>query len=421
MLDKKSDFCYVSFRNDSGEPIDLDLSVDLLPLRTVDEHAILAGKDIAFLYESITERKFAAAIGSADDIVSFSRRLVAPSFHGFDVVSTSNVSPPVSYALDESVSIPRVVYTDRKSHYGSWDDLFDKASVPRVTVKELPSVDRIIRKKPVLAAFDNQSKLNRFYTPNLSAARDATNMRVNALKESVQVSVADTDSCYPNSENNIYPPSVTASTDASSVYSEDGEIVALEQYERTSYNGTFNLYGHDGSPKGFLRNEWHSYCYNFAAKTGYDLYLLAPRSVNIAPPGAKYRAVFYFSYRQSYAVSGFEDSNKNISGSSDGRGYLIGDETTVPEHGIKFVPRSNVFTFGILNDIRKHYQGIDPVSEGFLSATNVPNWYALSPPYPTDGNVWQVIKKFSRRYDASIVLKPMGYIVTLGNHTRWKS
>lgn len=421
MLDKESDFRYVSFRNDSGELIDLDLSVDLLPLRADDEHAILAGKDIAFLYESMTERKFAAAIGSTDDFVSFSRELVAPSFHGLDVFSNSNTSPPVRYALDESVFIPRVVYSERYKDSGSWNDLFDKASISSVTVKELPSVDRIICKEPVLAAFDNQAKLNRFYTPNLSTVRAATYMRVEAAKESVQVSVADTDSCYPNSGNNIYPPSVTASTENSTIHSEDGEIVAFERYENSSYKGHFFPYGFDDATEGFVENRWRSQCYTFTAGTGYDLYQLSPGAVNIAY-GAKYRAVFYFSYYQEYAVYGFKDSTKNISGLIKRGGYLIGDEHTVPEFGVSFASRNYVFTPGILYDIRKHYQKIDPVSEGFLSATNAPDWRDLAATENTpDGSLLPVRKEFTRRYKDRIVLKPMGYIVTLGNHTRWKS
>ena len=420
MLDKESDFRYVSFRNDSGELIDLDLSVDLLPLRTDDEHAILAGKDIAFLYESITERKFAAAIGSADDIVSFSRQMVAPSF---PALSTHPAPDPgyrnrlVTYALDESVTIPRVVYTDESA--GDWSDFIEKASIPRVTVEELPIVDRIIRKEPVLAVFDNQAKLNRFYTPNLSTVRDVTDMRVEAYEASAQSSEAYTESLYPHSGNNIYPPSVTASSGAVSVQSEDGEIVAFMRQERTSYQGIFNRYGHGASPEGFIRNRWSSRCVNFAAYTGYDLYQLSAAALNIAV-GAKYRAVFHFAYSQRYSVSGFENDSKNYAGSSSGYGYLIGDEATVPEYGVSFVPRSNVFTAEILLDIRKHYQKIDPISGGFMSATNAPRWDDLKVAY-SSAATWQDHAGFARNYDDSLILKPLGYIVTLGNHTRWKS
>lgn len=414
MFERASDFHYVS-----DEVSDLDLSLELMPLRTGvtangnEKQAIIAGKDLAFLRESITERKFAAAIGSNDDFVSFSRRLDDSPCDAF--TSGGNLE---KYALDESVSIPRVVYSDKR--VGLWADLFNKASIPCVAVQQIPTADRVVHRARVLAAFDNQSKLNRFYTPNLSAARAATGMRVGAYDATVQVSVADTDSCYQNSENNIYPPSVTTSTESNSVRMKDGEIVALKRYESTSYEGVFNLYGHEGTPKGFVRNEWRSRCYTFAAKTGYDLYLLTPGSVNVAP-GAKYRIVFHFEYWQRYGVDGYKDSKKNIAGSRIGFGYIIGDEVTAPKMGITFVPRSNAFTPEILSDIRRHYQGIDPALEGFLDASNVPNWYDLNPPYETDSNVWQVAKEFSRRYEEWIILKPLGYIVTLGNHTRWKS
>ena len=416
MFEKASDFRYVS-----GDVGDLDLSIDLMPLRTgatahgIDKQAILAGKDIAFLYESITERKFAAAIGSADDIVSFSRKLVAPSFP--DLYSNSNRDRLVRYALAESATIPRVVYTDES--VGSWSDLIEKASIPRATVQELPTADRIICKDNILAAFNNQAELNRFYTPTLSTVRDVTDMRVEAFEESVQASVAYTESLYPNSENNIYPPSITASTEAESVQSADGEIVAFKRRERTSYQGIFNSYGHGASPEGFIRNRWSSRCVNFAAYTGYNLYQLPAAALNIAV-GAKYRAVFHFAYSQSYSVSGFDDDSKNYSGSSIGYGYLIGDEATVPEYGASFVPRSNVFTAEILLDIRKHYQKIDPISEGFMSATNAPRWDDLKVTY-SSAATWQDHAGFVRNYDDSIVIKPLGYIVTLGNHTRWKS
>lgn len=416
MFDKASDFRYVS-----GEVGDLDLSLDLMPLRTGatahggDKQAILAGKDIAFLYESITERKFAAAIGSADDIVSFSRKLVAPSFP--DLYSVSNRNRLVRYALAESATIPRVVYTDESA--GSWSDLIEKASIPRATVQELPIADRIICKDNILAAFNNQAELNRFYTPTLSTVRDVTDMRVDAFEESVQASVAYTESLYPNSENNIYPPSITASTEAESVRSADGEIVAFKRSERTSYQGIFNRYGHGASPEGFIKNKWSSRCVNFAAYTEYDLYQLTSAAINIAV-GAKYRAVFHFAYSQNYSASGFDDDSKNIAGSSSGYGYLIGDEATVPEYGVSFVRRSNVFTADILLDIRKHYQKIDPISKGFMSTTNAPKWDDLNVTYPTAAT-WQEHADFLRNYDDSIVLKPLGYIVTLGNHTRWKS
>ena len=416
MFDKASDFRYVS-----GEVGDLDLSLDLMPLRTGatahrgDKQAIIAGKDIAFLYESITERKFAAAIGSADDIVSFSRKLVAPSFP--DLYSVSNKKRLVRYALAESATIPRVVYTDES--VGSWSDLIEKASIPRATVQELPTADRIICKDNILAAFNNQAELNRFYTPTLSTVRDVTDMRVDAFEESVQASVAYTESLYPNSENNIYPPSITASTEAESVRSADGEIVAFKRSERTSYQGIFNRYGHGASPEGFIKNKWSSRCINFSAYTEYDLYQLTSAAINIAV-SAKYRAVFHFAYSQNYSASGFDDDSKNIAGSSSGYGYLIGDEATVPEYGVSFVRRSNVFTADILLDIRKHYQKIDPISKGFMSTTNAPKWDDLNVTYPTAAT-WQEHAGFLRNYDDSIVLKPLGYIVTLGNHTRWKS
>ena len=411
MFDKASDFCYVS-----GDVGDLDLSIDLMPLRTDDKQAIIAGKDIAFLYESITERKFAAAIGSADDIISFSRQMVAPSFRGLNVASASDKSRPARYALDESVAIPRVVYTDKSS--GDWSDFIEKASIPRVTVEKLPSDERIIRKEPVLAAFNNQAKLNRFYTPNLSTVRAVTDMRVEAAKETVQASVAYTESLYPESDGNIYPPSVTASTEAASVQSADGEIVAFKRSERTSYQGIFNTYGHGANPEGFIKNRWSSRCITYNASASADLYMLSP-GINIAV-GAKYRAVFHFAYSQSYSVSGFDDKSKNYSGGSSGYGYLIGDEATVPEYNFLYVPRSNVFTAEILLDIRKHYQKIDPISNGFLSATNAPRWDDLNVTYPPAAT-WQNHASFVRNYDDSIVIKPLGYIVTLGNHTRWKS
>lgn len=412
MFDKASDFHYVS-----GDVGDLDLSIDLMPLRTDDKQAIIAGKDIAFLYESITERKFAAAIGSADDIVSFSRQMVAPSFPALDSPHTpGGKGRLVTYALDEIVTIPRVVYTDEE--IGSWRDLIEKASIPRVTVEELPIVDRIIRKEPVLAAFNNQAKLNRFYTPNLSTVRAVTDMRVEAAKETVQASVAYTESLYPESDGNIYPPSVTASTEADSVQSADGEIVAFKRSERTSYQGIFNTYGHGANPEGFIKNRWSSRCITYNASASADLYMLSP-GINIAV-GAKYRAVFHFAYSQSYGVSGFKDDSKNYAGSSSGYGYLIGDEATVPEYNFLYVPRSNVFTAETLYDIRRHYQKIDPILNGFLSATNAPRWDDLNVTYPTAAT-WQSHASFVRNYDDSIVIKPLGYIVTLGNHTRWKS
>lgn len=420
MLDKESDFRYISFRNDSGEPIDLDLSVDLLPLRTDDEHAILAGKDIVFLYESITERKFAAAIGSADDIVSFSRQMVAPSFHGLDVVSNSNKSPPVRYALDESVDIPKVVYTDVDK--GSWEDFIEKASISRVTVKELPSVDRIIRKEPVLAAYDNQAKLNRFYTPNLSTVRDATNMRVEANNATARQKESYTDNLYSVSgdEVNPHPQPVTESSRETSVRSNDGEIVMVKREEHTSYEGRFHQVGY-GDPKegSFTRNVWHSECIDYAAFIYYDLYSLAV-GINIAC-GAKYRAVFHFAYSQSYSVHGFEDDSKDYAGSSSGYGYLIGDEVTVPEHGVSFVPRSNVFDSEVLSDIRRRYQKIDPLINGFLNATNTPRWDELHVTQLSYNQPWINVAKLARSYDESVIIKPLGYIVTLGNHTRWKS
>ena len=421
MFDKASDFRYVSFRDDSGELIDLNLSVDLLPLRTDDKHAILAGKDIAFLYESITERKFATARGSADDIVSFSRKLVTPSF---PALSTHPAPDPgyrnrlVTYALDESVTIPRVVYTDESA--GGWSDFIEKASIPRVTVEELPITDgRAIRKEPVLAAFDNQAKLNRFYTPNLSTVRDVTNMRVEAYNASTEASVAYTESLYPESDGNIYPPSVTASTEDASVQVADGEIIAFKRRERTYYNGNFGDGGIPGTNR-FLKNIWSSRCITYAANTSYDLYNLSP-GINIAV-GAKYRAVFHFAYSQSYTVQGFDDESKNYSGDSSGYGYLIGDEATVPEYNFLYVPRSNVFASEVLSDIRRHYQKIDPISNGFMNPTNAPRWDDLfHDPYSTYPSYHGVYANFRRNYDDSIVLKPLGYIVTLGNHTRWKS
>ena len=244
-------------------------------------------------------------------------------------------------------------------------------------------------------------------------------MKVDAFEESVQASVAYTESLYPNSENNIYAPSITASTEAESVRSADGEIVAFKRSERTSYQGIFNRYGYGASPEGFIKNKWFSRCVTFAAYTEYDLYQLTSASINIAV-GAKYRAVFHFAYSQNYSASGFNNDSKNIAGSSSGYGYLIGDEATVPEYGVSFVPRSNVFTADILLDIRKHYQKIDPISKGFMSTTNAPNWDDLNVTYPTAAT-WQEHASFLRNYDDSIVLKPLGYIVTLGNHTRWKS
>ena len=92
----------------------------------------------------------------------------------------------------------------------------------------------------------------------------------------------------------------------------------------------------------------------------------------------------------------------------------------MPEYGVSFVRRSNVFTADILLDIRKHYQKIDPISKGFMSTTNAPKWDDLNVTYPTAAT-WQEHAGFLRNYDDSIVLKPLGYIVTLGNHTRWKS
>ena len=419
MLDKESDFHYVSFRNDSGELIDLDLSVDLLPLRTDDEHAILAGKDIAFLYESITERKFAAAIGSADDIVSFSRQMVAPSFPALDSPHTpGGKGRLVTYALDEIVTIPRVVYTDEE--IGSWRDLIEKASIPRVTVEELPIVDRIIRKEPVLAAYDNQAKLNRFYTPNLSTVRAVTDMRVEAYKASAQASVAYTESLYTYKDGNIYPPSVTASTEDGSVQVEDGEIVAFKRSESTFYNGNFGDGGIPGANK-FLKNIWSSRCITYNAAVSSDLYQLPAAALNIAV-GAKYRAVFHFAYSQSYSVSGFKDDSKNYADSSSGYGYLIGDEVAVPEHGSSFVPRSNVFYGEVLSDIRRRYQKIDPISNGFMDPTNAPRFDDLfQDPYSTYPGYHGVYASFHRYYNDSLILKPLGYIVTLGSHTRWKS
>ena len=416
MFDKASDFRYVS-----GDVGDLDLSIDLMPLRTgatahgVDKQAILAGKDIAFLYESITERKFAAAIGSADDIVSFSRQMVVPSFRGLNVASASDKSRPARYALDESVAIPRVVYTDKSA--GDWSDFIEKASIPRATVQELPTADRIICKDNILAAFNNQAKLNRFYTPNLSTVRAVTDMRVEAYNASTEASVAYTENLYPESDGNIYPPSVTASTEAASVQVADGEIVVSKRTESTYYNGDFGDGGIPGTNR-FLKNIWSSRCITYNADASLDLYMLSP-GINIAV-GAKYRAVFHFAYSQSYGVRGFEDDSKNYADSSSGYGYLIGDEATVPEYNFLYVPRSNVFTAEILLDIRKHYQKIDPISNGFLSATNAPRWDDLNVTYPSAAT-WQNHAGFVRNYDDSIVLKPLGYIVTLGNHTRWKS
>lgn len=423
MLDKESDFRYVSFRNDSGELIDLDLSVDLLPLRADDEHAILAGKDIAFLYESITERKFAATIGSADDTVSFSRQLVTPSF---GALSTLPAPDPgyknrlATYALDESVTIPKVVYTDES--VGSWSDLIEKASIPRVTVQELLIADRIICKDPILAAYDNQAKLNRFYTPNLSTVRDATNMRVEANNATAWQKESYTDNLYSVSgdEVNPHPWPVTESSRETSVRSEDGEIVMIKREERTSYEGHFHRTGY-GDPKegSFTRNVWHSECIDYAASIYYDLYILVV-GINIAC-GAKYRAVFHFAYSQSYYVHGFDDDSKNYAGSSSGYGYLIGDEVTVPEHGASFVPRSNVFAPGVLSDILRRYQKIDPLINGFLNATNTPRWDELYQTQLSYNQPWIIDAGLSRSYDESVIIKPLGYIVTLGNHTRWKS
>lgn len=410
MFDKASDFHYVS-----GDVGDLDLSIDLMPLRTDDKQAIIAGKDIAFLYESITERKFAAAIGSADDIVSFSRKLVAPSF--VDLYSVSNRDRLVRYALDESVTIPRVVYTDKSA--GDWPDFIEKASIPRATVQELPTADRIICKDNILAAFNNQAKLNRFYTPNLSTVRAVTDMRVEAYNASTEASVAYTESLYPESDGNIYPPSVTASTEDASVQVADGEIVVSKRTESTYYNGNFGDGGIPGTNR-FLKNIWSSRCITYNASASNDLYMLSP-GINIAV-GAKYRAVFHFAYSQSYGVSGFDDDSKNYADSSSGYGYLIGDEATVPEYNFLYVPRSNVFTAETLYDIRKHYQKIDPISNGFMNPTNAPRWDDLfHDPYSTYPSYHGVYAHFSRTYDDSIVIKPLGYIVTLGNHTRWKS
>ena len=419
MFDKASDFRYVF-----GEVGDLDLSLDLMPLRTGatahggDKQAIIAGKDIAFLYESITERKFAAAIGSADDIVSFSRKLVAPSFP--DLYSVSNRNRLVRYALDESVTIPKVVYTDES--VGSWSDLIEKASIPRATVQELPTADRIICKEPVLAAFDNQAKLNRFYTPNLSTVRDATHMRVEANNATAWQKESYTDNLYSTSEGEVnpHPRPVTESSREISVRSEDGEIVMIKREEHTSYKGHFHRTGY-GDPKegSFTRNEWHSECIDYAASIYHDLYTLS-LGINIAV-GAKYRAVFHFAYSQSYSVSGFDDDSNNYAGSSSGYGYLIGDEVTEPEHSFVYVPRSNVFAPGVLSDILRRYRRIDPLTNGFLDATNTPRWDELYQTQLSYNQPWITAAGLARSYDESVIIKPLGYIVTLGNHTRWKS
>lgn len=424
MFDKASDFRYVS-----GEVGDLDLSLDLMPLRTGatahggDKQAIIAGKDIAFLYESITERKFAAAIGSADDIVSFSRKLVAPSF---PALSTHPAPDPsyrnrlVTYALDESATIPRVVYTDESA--GSWSDLIEKASIPRATVQELPTADRIICKDNILAAFNNQAELNRFYTPNLSTVRAVTNMRVDAHDATAWQKESYTDNLYSTSGGEVdpHPRPVTESSIETSVRSEDGEVVMFKSEEHTSYKGHFHRVGY-GDPKegSFTLNEWHSECIDYRASIGYDLYQLSP-AVNIAY-GAKYRAVFHFTYSQMYSVHGFDNVNKDYTGSSIGYGYIIGDEVAVPEHGVSFVPRSNVFAPEVLSDILRRYRQIDPLINGFLNATNTPRWDELYQSQLSYNQPWITEAGLARSYNESIVIKPLGYIVTLGNHTRWKS
>ena len=152
-----------------------------------------------------------------------------------------------------------------------------------------------------------------------------------------------------------------------------------------------------------------------------DLYQLPAAALNIAV-GAKYRAVFHFAYSQSYSVSGFKDDSKNYADSSSGYGYLIGDEVAVPEYGASFVPRSNVFDGEVLSDIRRRYQKIDPISNGFMDPTNAPRFDDLfQDPYSTYPGYHGVYASFHRYYNDSLILKPLGYIVTLGNHTRWKS
>jgi len=316
-----------------------------------------------------------------------------------------------SYAIDESSEISSLVETDIS--VGSWADFILKSGITRTALEPLPSRDGVLRRSVILASFYNQNLLQRFFTANLDRAINVTSLGVGGISGSQNVATAETSSLYPNSGNNIYPPVVSSESYSETKSSKDGEILAFRMYENTSYNGTFNKYGYGATHEGFISNKWRSICETLYARTTYDLYQLSAGWY--MRPGAKYRVVFHVAYKQSYYRHGLETGN--VFGEKYKYAYIVGAEVTVTS-GLQFVPRSNLFTSNIIDGIRSRFWDFKPTTNGFMSPTNCPLWGELSKTIPQHAT-WQMQASLTRNYEETIILKPIGFIVTLGDHTKW--
>lgn len=413
------DYYYV----DKGSLARIKIDETTLPNRTGSAAFVVRGEDIAFLGEAVKERENATAETFDGDKVKV------------DGVSSSQIAGILTklnnggrrlhaIAISSSAVLPDLIY----GVSGSGDDcttidryiqLVEAQGISlSVTLDDLVDPGPILESTAILDAFNNEKKLTRF-APRSRELFYVERYLVDRRRETFGRIVESSTDAYKlqtdaSGHDYPYPNDLDGEYVEDSITEYEDKVTLYMKSETTTYTGRWDLVG-----RRLTTNRWNS---NMVEEWRHrDINIFRMPSNYYIPDGIRVRPLFRFKYSQRFASTLWKNGES-------GRTADVEDEMAVQcgfALGGAMTKSSGWWTlYGTFwydrIDLIKSACGRTP-RHSYCRINNLPEWHEMTDVTPGAYINTLDYRDFSRSYDERIEAEFIGYIVELGNHTKWWS